>query len=310
MAVTPTPDWQRAVDQFQAHLEEEERSGHTIRNYTDDLAFFAGWFRQRYGEEPQPDQLTKRDIVDWKQQVEARGGREGKEAALQTVNRKLAAIRAFLRWAQDQELAPHFDPPKPRKRQGKPKPRWLEPAEERALWAAVEASHNRRDIAIIGLGIHTGLRVSEMAGLLKSDITISERKGTLKVRHGKGNKEREIPLNADIRRILLDLGGGQWDRKDVPVLPGQRGPLKVRAIQDVVEKYGRRARVGKRVGLEHCSAHALRHTFGRRLAEKGVPLADIAELMGHSDPKTTLGYLTPRRENLAKAVELLAGGDD
>jgi integrase len=304
------PDWTQTVALFRAFLEVEERSGHTIRNYTDDLAMFAAWFREKFGETPDPARLTKRDVVDWKQAVEAKGGRGGREAALQTVNRKLAAVRAFLRWAQGEGLAPHFDPPRPRKKVGKPKPRWLEPAEERALWAAVELEGELRDVAIIGLGIHTGARVSELAALKRSDITISERKGAMVVRHGKGNKEREIPLNADIRRILLELSGGKWVRKDSPVLIGQRGGLKVRAIQDIVEKYARRAHVGKRVGIEHCSAHTLRHTFGRRLAEKGVPIADIAELMGHSDPKTTLGYMTPRRENLARAVELLAGSDD
>ena len=86
--------------------------------------------------------LGKRDFLDWKEHVEKHGrkDREGnvRAAALATVNRKLAAVRSFVRWAQELGLASPFDPPKPRKRHGRRKPKSLEPEERKALLKAVE----------------------------------------------------------------------------------------------------------------------------------------------------------------------------
>jgi integrase len=297
------PTWPTLVDQFAAYLEEEERSPHTIRNYRDDLAVFAAWYRARYdGDEPQLGRLTKRDLVEWKQALEATGGRHGARASLPTVNRKLAALRSFFRWAMDQDLGVRFDPPKPARRQGTPQPRWLERSEERALVAAVEAANSARDAAILWLGLHGGLRVSEMQALDWEDVTISERKGELKVRKGKGAKERVVKLSKTLRHALLDFGGG---RRKGPVLTGQRGRLSVRGLQDILERHGRAARVGKRVGLEDFSAHVLRHTCARRMLAAGVPITDVAAHLGHSDTKTTMGYLTPKDRDLIKAVEAL-----
>src|SRR5205823_14283729 len=160
-----------------------------------------------------------------------------------------------------------FDPPKPQKRQAKPEPRWLEKAEERALIAAVEASNSARDVAILWLGLHGGLRVSEMQALDLPDVTISERKGELRVRKGKGAKQRDIKLSKTLRHALLDLGGG---RRNGPVLTGQRGRLSIRGIQDIAERYGRAARVGKTVGLEGFSIHVLRHNADTRIMPTGV----------------------------------------
>ena len=89
------------------------------------------------------DRVTKRDVLDWKLSIEATGGRKGGRAKLPTINRKLSAIRSFLRWSQEQGHSPRFDPPKPARRQARPKPRWLEKNEERALVAAVEAANSR-----------------------------------------------------------------------------------------------------------------------------------------------------------------------
>ena len=304
MSDAPTPTWLQSVDRFVAYLEEEERSSHTVRNYQDDLLAFDSWYRGQYEMEPELSTIGKRDVVDWKKSVETAGGRGGAGAALATVNRKLAAVRSFLRWAQDHELAPQFEPPKPQKRQSKPAPRWLEKAEERALVAAVETSQNDRDIAILWLGLHGGLRVSEMAALNCSDAKITDRKGELLIRKGKGAKQRTIKLSKTLRNALLGLIGNH--REASPILKNKAGRrVTIRGLQDIAERYGRQTRVGKRVGLDDFSIHVLRHTCARRMLEKGIPITDVAEHLGHSDTKTTMGYLTPKDRDLVKAVESL-----
>jgi integrase len=298
----PEPSFAALVDQFTAFLEEEERSAHTIRNYRDDLAVFAAWYRCRNDQEPELARLTKRDLVDWKQSIDETGGRNGEKAALPTVNRKLAAVRSFFAWAKDHDLGVRFEPPKPKKRQGPPDPRWLEKNEERALIETVEEGNSARDVAILWLGLHGGLRVSEMQALDWPDVAISERKGELTVRKGKGAKLRVVKLSKTLRHALLDLGGG---RRKGPVLTGQRGRLAIRGVQDVIERWGAKTVIGKKGRLEKFSAHVLRHTCARRMLERGVPIADVAAHLGHSDVKTTMGYLTPKDHDLVRAVESL-----
>ncbi len=304
---TAEPAWPELVDRFTSHLEDEESSPHTIRNYRDDLHAFAGWYRGRYEEEPELPRLTKRDLVDWKGSIEATGGRKDRDgnptrAALPTVNRKLVALRSFFAWARDHDLGVRFEAPKPGKRQDEPEPRWLSRAEERALLAAAEVANSARDVAILNLGLHGGLRVAEMQALEWPDVAISERKGELKVRKGKGRKERTIQLSKTLRHALLDLQAG---RQSGPVLTGQRGALSIRGLQDIAERYGKCARIGKTVGIKGFSIHCLRHTCARRMLENNVPIADVAAHLGHADIKTTMRYVASKKENLAKAVATL-----
>lgn len=303
MADPPADDWSEHVDRFLAQLALEERSEHTIRNYGDDLHAFARWHRDRTGADPELAEVGRRDVLDWKLAIEAGGGRAGARAALPTVNRKLSAIRSFLRFTQEQELSPRFEPPRPARRQARPRPRWLEKAEERALVSAVEKANSARDLAILYLGLHGGLRVAEMQALDWSDIAISDRKGRLKVRKGKGNKERDIELSNTLRHALQDLGGG---RPGGAVLRNGNGDrLSVRGLQDIAGRHGRQARLGKVVGLEDFSIHVLRHTCARRMLENGILITTVSSHLGHADVKTTMEYLTPADADMHKAVRSL-----
>jgi len=61
---------------------------------------------------------------------------------------------------------------------------------------------SRRNYAIITLLLNTGIRLSELVSLDRDDVDISDRKGTLRIRNGKGKMERTIPLNAETRKAI------------------------------------------------------------------------------------------------------------
>jgi integrase len=300
------PDWTDHVGQWVDHLEEAQKSPRTVANYRNDAAVFAAWYRGQYDVDPELPQLGKRDVLDWKAALEKTGGRKGAEAKLPTVNRKLAAMNSFLRWAHDREIILRFDAVKPNKRQGKPKPKSLEADERRAFINAVEDAGDSQHILIMRLGLDIGLRVSEMAALKWDHVKISDRKGWVRVAHGKGNKEREVPMTPALRKAFLDHGWNRHKGTSRNVLQGRLKPLSVRGIQDIVERYGRKARVGKRVGLQGFSAHSLRHTCAYWLLnEKGMEITDVAEILGHSDVKTTQLYLRPHKGKLADRMSQL-----
>lgn len=73
---------------------------------------------------------------------------------------------------------------------GRRAPRWLDRKEQRALIRQVQKERNQRDIAIVSLLLHGGLRVEEICHLRLEDVELSERKGKAIVRQGKGGKWR------------------------------------------------------------------------------------------------------------------------
>lgn len=283
---------------FSAYLKSSERSALTIKNYLADLQHFEKWFLETndYSEFNPPD-VTPTDLREFKQFLQIT-----KEMKPASINRRLASLRSFLKWTNEVGIAPIFQLstiPKFEKTE-KTGIRWLDRKEENALLRAVERSGVKRDIAIIKLLLHTGLRVAELCSLRWSEIIINERKGVLKVLQGKGGKRREIPLNYDARQVLLDLGYQQNAGKKEAVFIGQRGKLTPRGIQTIFRKYA------DLVKLKDLSPHSVRHTFCKKLLNAGISLEKIALLAGHESLDTTRLYLEPSLKDLAGAVAALS----
>src|SRR5439155_171265 len=131
-------------------------------------------------------------------------------------------------------------------------PKGLEKREVDRLIRAVEQGGKKRDLAIVLTLRHTGIRVSELAALQLDDIELSERKGQLTVRTGKGSKFRTIPLNVDVRRPLEAYLAVRPQVADSHLFIGQRGEgLGPQAVENLVAKYAREA------GLEGVTPHTL-----------------------------------------------------
>ncbi len=146
---------------------------------------------------------------------------------------------------------------------------------------------------------YTGLRVGELVALTMDDLEISERKGGLTVRSGKGGKFREVPLNVEARRALSDYLDVRPSIASDLVFVGQRGPLTEDAVRKIVAKYANRA------GLEGVTPHTLRHSFGKAALDAGVDLVTVAALLGHERLETTAIYTQPSQQDLVAAVEKL-----
>ena len=241
---------------------------------------------------------------DYKQHLLAA---EGKAAA--TVNRRLAALRAFCQWAKQQGLVTELategiaDVPVP-----KQAPKALdERAVDRVLRRAAQ-SGNRRDHAILMTLRHTGLRVAELCDLRIGDVTTSERKGMLTVRAGKGMKQRAVPLNADVRKAIATYLAQDRHGAD----PGEflfisqrtKSRLTEKAVRQVAAKYGYQAVV------EDAHPHAFRHSFATELLRKGVPLTAVGALLGHESLQSTARYTQPSERDLREAVQKLALEDE
>jgi integrase/recombinase XerC len=289
---------QDEIGRFLERLKEKDASPATVTNYGFDLAKFERWYRETTGQEMDLSAVGPLDIAEFRQHLLNRGQKPT------SINRALAALSAFFEWAVKEGYA-RTNPVREvkRVRQVAPAPKSLGRKDMLRLMRAVRAGGNTRDIAIVTLLLHTGLRVAELCSLQTEDLKLGERSGEVRVRYGKGMKERIVPLNATARRALQDWLEERGDAPG-PVFTRQKGftgeGLTPRRVQYMIRDYAIAA------GLEGVSPHTLRHTFCKSLVDAGESLDRVAALAGHANLNTTARYTQPTRKDLQKAVDRLA----
>jgi site-specific recombinase XerD len=174
----------------------------------------------------------------------------------------------------------------PRKRFDKALITYLDPADIDAFLAAPDrlTRAGRRDHALLLLAVQTGLRVSELVNLNRSDLHLGA--GAHVTCFGKGRKHRATPLNkqtATVLKVWLDERGGN---PDDPLFPARTGTRLSRdAVERLVTKHATTA------GLTGVTPHVLRHTAAMRLLHAGTDIAVIALWLGHEQIETTQIYL-------------------
>ena len=216
-----------------------------------------------------------------------------------TANRRLAVFRRFYRWALRERLIER-DPTLrlDGARQPLRVPKTLSEGQVDALMGAPDVATplGLRDRCMLELMYASGLRVSELVGLLSVHLSLSE--GVVRV-SGKGAKERLVPFGetaADwIRRYLAEsraeiLGGQQ---STALFVTARGGPMTRQMFWTLVKRHALEA--GIRSPL---SPHTLRHAFATHLLNHGADLRVVQLLLGHADISTTTIYTHVARERL------------
>ena len=173
------------------------------------------------------------------------------------------------------------------------------------MWYAKRWMGRQRDASLVLFMLNTGLRLSETLNLCLDDVHLSERKGQIFIRRGKGNKQRTIHLNSDALKAIeewLKIRPKHPENNFVffALETDSSKALSSRSVQRAVR------RLGEDAGLPKLSPHTLRHTFAKNLVNSGVSLEKIAALLGHTNLNTTRIYITPSQQDLENAVNELA----
>ena len=286
---------------FSEFLGEQDISPCSIQALVMDTRKFAKWFSTANSEPWDVERVTIRDITDFREFL-----RQEKRQAVSTINRNIASIRKYFKWLFYKEYIT-INPAlsiKELKRQPLA-PQGLTRSEVRKLLREVELRKDIRAKAIFSLVLYTGARLSDVTYLELSDISISERKGTVFYRHGKGSKQRVVPIPLQARNSLLFYIETRPPVDSQRVFIGERGQLNRRGIQAIFEKY--RALTG----IENLHCHVLRHTFSHSFlssAEKGGAggnLVQLAQILGHESLNTTAIYTKNSIGQLADATDRL-----
>ena len=284
---------------FSEFLKLQDVSLHTIQALVMDIRKFAKWFTTANAEPWDVERVTSRDVIDFRDHLH-----QDKKQAVSTINRGLASIRKYFKWLNQHDHITTNPTSSVKELKRQPlAPQGLTRAEVRKLLREVELRKDIRAKAIFSLILYTGARLSDVTYLELSDLSLSDRKGTVFYRHGKGSKQRVVPLPLNARKAIIQYLETRPPVDSQRIFIGERGELNRRGIQTIFEKY--RALTG----IENLHCHVLRHTFSHNFissSENGGAsgnLSQLASILGHESLNTTAIYTKNSIDQLADATD-------
>lgn len=151
-----------------------------------------------------------------------------------------------------------------------------------------------RDLAMIDLFASTGMRVGEMVLLNKDDINFNERECVV---FGKGDKERVVYFDARAKIHLINYLESRKDNNPAlfVTLRTSHERLKIGGVEVRLRE------IGKRLNIAKVHPHKFRRTLATMAIDKGMPVEQLQQLLGHQRIDTTLQYAMVKQSNVKLA---------
>lgn len=276
-------DFCQAADRFLSHLLLAKGvSEHTLRAYRFDLASFAAFAKKEGAEEMA--NISKRIVRRYLSQLYEN------QTSVRTVLRRLSSLRSFYRFAMREHIAtdnPLEEIDSPKKEKKLPVSITYEQVKLLFNQPDISTFLGFRDRAIMELFYSSGLRLSEVAGLKRSDF---DAKNQILNIFGKGKKQRQTPITATAAAWLTNYlnhperSGIEQDGQAI-FLNKWGDRLTPRSIDRNFAAYLKASGLSERI-----TPHTIRHTIATHWLENGMDLKTIQTLLGHSSLATTTIY--------------------
>ena len=295
---------------FTEHLCHHKRvSPQTLASCRDSFRLLLNFVKETRGIEPSALSVNDLDaptILTFLDHLEHQRGN-----SIRSRNIRLSALRTFFRFValrdpESVETATRVLAI-PMKREDKKLVGYLTRPEIDALIATPDQSHwiGRRDHALLMTMYNSGARVSEMTTLRCKQVCFGAT--TFLQLHGKGRKERTIPLWPQTRRVLqiwFEELGRDGHQVAFPSVRG--GALSRQSVNYLIQKTAQAASAGcPSLGNRPITPHLIRHTTATHLLQAGVDIATIALWLGHESIETTHVYLEADLETKEQALQKL-----
>ena len=267
------------IKEFLTYIQVEKGlARHTLESYRRDLNRLASWSNTN---KKQLTEITRSDLRKWIASL----SREG--LAPSSIARIVSAVRGFFKFLMlDGHIKSHPAEDLDTPQRFSYLPKFLTEDEINRLFAApdVATEEGIRDRAVLEVMYACGLRVSELVALKHADIDLL---AGLVVCHGKGNKERRVPLGKSAIHWLQQYSAVKavYGKATSPFVFLHRGRPFTRQIAWSMIK-----RHAEKVGIRNVSPHTLRHSFATHLLQHGADSRSVQALLGHSDISTTQIY--------------------
>jgi integrase/recombinase XerD len=249
------------ISDFCNWLTEHKKSPSTIDTYKRELAKYQEWLQENNRD---IHYLEKTDIQSYIHFL------EDQQKSLSTIDKKVGAIRTFAKFLAKPELTFGIEVQPVEKNN---EIETLTPEECSQLLQKVKEEGNLRNITMVYVLLHTGIRVSELCSLNRSDIDLAHHELTVQ----KNGEKRVIPLSQETREYLKNYFDSHSSQEAIFISPiGER--LTERAVQYILKKYD-------------VNPQKLRHTFCQRLIDSNMDLETVSRLAGHKDINVTKRYV-------------------
>ena len=171
---------------------------------------------------------------------------------------------------------------------------------DEALELMRDACPEPRDLAIIDMLSSTGMRVGEMVALNRDDINFEERECVV---FGKGSKERMVYFDARTKIHLQNYLQSRTDANPALFvsLRGTHERLQIGGIETMLRN------LGKRLSIPKVHPHKFRRTLATTAIDKGMPIEQVQQLLGHQKIDTTMHYAMVKQQNVKLAHRKFIG---
>jgi site-specific recombinase XerD len=276
-------------------MNQRNLSPRTVASYRDAFRLLLNFVKERKRKSPAKIQMADLDatcIVAFLRHLE-----HDRRNGARSRNARLMAIRCFLKYAATREPTCLAVVQRvlaiPGKRFDRPALGFLSQAEIQAVLEAPNSStfSGARDRVLLALLYNTGARVSEVASLRVSDVDLGP--GASLRLHGKGRKERSVPLWKSTARLLRQWIQRIGGKADAALLPNIANGCMTRS--GIAKRFAKAVHSAQRstpsLRGRKISPHTIRHTTAMHLLQSGVDITVIAIWLGHSSTTTTHHYV-------------------
>jgi integrase/recombinase XerD len=267
------------IQEFLTYIQVEKGlARQTLESYKRDLDRLASWSSSNKKE---ITELTRPDLRKWIASL----SREG--LAPTSIARIVSATRGFFKFLMlDGHIKSHPAEDLDTPQRFSYLPKFLTEDEINRLFAAPDIAKEEgiRDRAVLEVMYACGLRVSELVSLKQADVDLL---AGLVICHGKGNKERRVPLGKSAIHWLQQYAAVKagYGKATSPFVFLYRGrPFTRQMAWSMIKRQAEKA------GIKDVSPHTLRHSFATHLLQHGADSRSVQALLGHSDISTTQIY--------------------